>query len=1332
MKKTLLLFALALLAPLSMMSQGWPSGYGGVVLQGFFWDSFRPAEGHSGQSMATMYGAGWGENDEWYVPVTTWAELLNQKDNIAPYIDLLWLPQSGATVCPNKSVFTTEWEAWRAGHNGSWVCTHYGDSIYNPDCMGFVPVFYLDHNKGNTYTVNGTTWSPKSYFGTETELINLISAYKQAGTAAMEDVVANHKGGLSTWSGEEFAADFVDEVDVVGPKTGKTYSIQWDWDENGKCRDLCWDDESGMGSGNTDCGGDAGKGPWARDIDHHNPVTQQKIITYLRYLKDELGYEGFRYDYARGFEPKHFAYYNTQVRPTFSVGEFWGTTGDISAWIKGVYDEGGFQSAAFDFPLQEQIRQAFSDESGHSFRALKNDGLIWDYRLKRYAVTFIDNHDTFKDLPTDASNSNYMHRVNHQIVEANCFILSMPGTPCLFYPHFMHPVWHDLIVRFIKARRTAGITNESTAWDPIETGAYGIAWRVTGENGELFLQLGSESVNTGVPDGFAQVWCNDEGTCRLSITASLADQVEGNIKQDLSNGYPVVSKSSGRYASPIEVNVKPSTEGTVLVYTTDGKEPNAYSKQITDTAGMNFTFLQNTTLKVGVLANGNVRPASIVTREYIVDGNAADGTIMVYVKYDGGAVPYIFAFDDGGNAITSAFPGWQYDTNNWVVIGGVTWLHAMFNVNRLNFILSYGGGSTQTADINGVTSDVFYSFSDGVAHDLTATYAQALYNPIVSIDQSSGTYDHAISPCVTASNSNAVIVYTTDGSEPSPTNGTQITYQATVPFNTDGNHVLRAGILSNGSVINQVARTYFVSGTSKVNIYVSAENDPYIYAWEEISGQIIAPVEWPGTKLTEKNEQGWYCYTQDATSLNIIFNNGYGAQTGTISDLTPGDYYFTYDGETGYTRVQTDLPSCATGMGDDVFYCYFENTAHYAEPFAWVTNQTSIYTGGSWPGVALGSPVGVASNGNLVYRWVYNGDLTTMPANVIFSDNGNQATQTSDFNFVNGGYYNANRLVGVVKDNVMTLADIISKGEVGKEYVVADDLTSVWLNGQGKWLWVKDEDGDALNPSYNTQSLPVPDLTADMEYDQSNWAQLILNTPAANAHDIQGHMLLAQTVIGRLTDAANPTFELLANPIPAASAPYTPNTFFPANFVEQETYFMVEPKPQEYVNVEWAICREKLNDTTYVMAIPKSDGDVNGENLSGAFKAVVKQGYWEDMASFDPASSIRVNYGYGLTGIVRAIDSNQLNGIAPDDADHSPVSNKWELYLVSATQTQVPVNLGDVNDDGFVTIKDVTILIDFLLGSDPQPFNETNADVNVNGSVTIADVTTLIDMLLLN
>ncbi len=1342
MKKFYTLIAFALLSSLGLMAQGWPSDYGGVVLQGFFWDSFRPADGQPNQAMATMYGAGWGENDEWYVPVTNWVELLNQKDNIAPYIDLLWLPQSGATVCSDKSVFTTEWEAWRAGHNGSWVVTHYGDIINNPDCMGFVPVFYLDHGRGLTYNVNGTTWEPKSYFGTETELINLISAYKAAGTGAMEDVVANHKGGLSTWSGEENAADFVDEINVIGPTTGKTYSIQWDWDEYGKCRDICWDDESGKGSGNADCGGDAGKGPWARDVDHHSLVTQQKILSYLRYLKDELGYIGFRYDYARGFEPKHFAFYNTEVRPTFSVGEFWGTADDIKAWIKGVYDEGGFQSGAFDFPLQEMIRQAFNDGSGHSFRLLKNDGLIWDYRFKRYAVTFIDNHDTFKDLPTDASNSNYQHRVNAQIVEANCFILAMPGTPCLFYPHFMHPVWHDLICRFIKARRTAGITNESTVWDPEFIGSYSIAWRVTGEKGELYLQLGDEAVNAGVPDGFAQVWCNDQGTCRLSITSSLADQVDSNVKQDLVYGYPVVNRNSGNYTAPIEVNVKPSSEGTVLVYSTNGKAPNVYSPQIADTAGVNLSFDQTTTLKVGVLANGEVRPNSIIAREYVMDSGNDDGRIKVFVKYDGGGLPYLYAFDDQNHSLTSDFPGWQYNADNSIIVGGIRWLHAAVDASKMNIILSYGNWATQTADINGVTSDVFFSFADGVPHDLTATFNRALHNPIVSIDLASGDYSQAIEPQLTASNSDAVIVYTTDGSEPSPTNGAQVTYQGSVSFPTEGNYTLRAGVLYNGRVINQVARTYCIAAANKVNIYVAAENDPYIYAWDD-HGEFEG---WPGTRLTDKDYsydgRMWYHYSQESPSLNIILNNGYGAQTENINGLTPGNYYFEYDGNSGYSYVKEEepetstLPSCAVGMGDDVFYCYFENSAHYAEPYAWVSNQMAIYTGGSWPGEGLVSPVGVAPNGNLIYRWIYSGNITEMPANIIFSDNGNQSTQTPDYDFVNGGYYNADGLVGIVSGKVMTLADLVSKGEVGKEYVVANNLTGVWLNDQDKWLWVKDENGDAVNPSYNTQSLPLPDSSVDVDYDQSNWAQLILKAPVLtdDAQDLQGALLLGQTVVGKLTDRNNPTIELRALPIVTGAEPYTANTFLPANFVEQTEYFMVEPKPQELVNIKWAICREQLDDTTFVMAMPKSEVDVNNENLPGAFKAIVKQGYWEDWVSFNPETTIRENYGYEMTGIVRAVDagSQMLAAISPDDQEHSPVSGKWELYIINATETHTPVQLGDVNEDGKVNISDVTTLISYLLGGNPQPFNALNADVNVSGAINITDVTDLINILLKN
>jgi hypothetical protein len=56
--------------------------------------------------------------------------------------------------------------------------------------------------------------------------------------------------------------------------------------------------------------------------------------------------------------------------------------------------------------------------------------------------------------------------------------------------------------------------------------------------------------------------------------------------------------------------------------------------------------------------------------------------------------------------------------------------------------------------------------------------------------------------------------------------------------------------------------------------------------------------------------------------------------------------------------------------------------------------------------------------------------------------------------------------------------------------------------------------------------------------------------------------------------------------------------------------------------------------------------------------------------------------------------------------------------------------LGDVNDDGNVSISDVTALIDYLLNPNSQDINEDAADVNQDSKISISDVTTLIDMLL--
>ena len=55
--------------------------------------------------------------------------------------------------------------------------------------------------------------------------------------------------------------------------------------------------------------------------------------------------------------------------------------------------------------------------------------------------------------------------------------------------------------------------------------------------------------------------------------------------------------------------------------------------------------------------------------------------------------------------------------------------------------------------------------------------------------------------------------------------------------------------------------------------------------------------------------------------------------------------------------------------------------------------------------------------------------------------------------------------------------------------------------------------------------------------------------------------------------------------------------------------------------------------------------------------------------------------------------------------------------------------VGDVNHDGAVSIKDVTALIDYLLGSEDAAC-PICADVNGINGITIADVTALIDILL--
>lgn len=583
-----------------------------------------------------------------------WTVLEKQADDMKGFIDLVWLPQSG------KCIETTQ-------------------------VMGYKPYYYFNQN---------------SSFGTKADLRSLITKFKAAGIGAIADVVVNHRNtdGWFTFPTETY--------------NGVTYKMQ--------PTDICKNDDGGATakqatkegvslSNNNDEGQD-----WdgCRDLDHKSANVQKIIKAYLKFLKEDMGYTGFRYDMVKGFSGTHVADYNDATGVEFSVGEYWDGNQSIINWI----NKTNKKSAAFNFQFRYNVRDAVNGAANGKVatssdwsKLNSNDNLMHDANYRRYAVTFVENHDTQK-----RSESEQNDPLRKDTIAANAYMLAMPGTPCVFQPHWR--AYKQEIKSMIEARKLAGITNMSNYTNKMAQNAC-FANETTGNKAKLIVVVGNNTKAYTPGADYAQIL---EGYHYRYYLSKSAETAWCNIP-------------SGEYEAGFKAKLTAVSQNSnaKLVYTTDGTAPTAKSKQITNGNTIN---IDNTcTLKVGLLSNGTV--TGIRTYNYTIKA-FEPYTITIYANADQvtnwGSAMYFYAWNSS-ETITKAWPGTAVTATK--TLNGKKWYYMDFKIKSkdaiVNVIFNQGNGTgkKQTEDIKAVNSTKYYEItpkqSDGkyTCKDVTAIWA---------------------------------------------------------------------------------------------------------------------------------------------------------------------------------------------------------------------------------------------------------------------------------------------------------------------------------------------------------------------------------------------------------------------------------------------------------------------------------------------------------------------------------------------------------------------------------------------------------------------------------
>ena len=228
-------------------------------------------------------------------------------------------------------------------------------------------------------------------------------------------------------------------------------------------------------------------------------------------------------------------------------------------------------------------------------------------KYRRYAVTFVENHDT--QVRNDGSSNGPLVK---DTLAANAFMMAMPGTPCVFLPHWLD--YAPQIKAMVAARKYAGITNESSyAIFRTLTNYFASVTKTNGEN-RLLVAVGNVAAIDATIT--AQPW--------TKITEGY--HYAYYFPTSLNTAY--ADLPSGKYTGEQQVMLSAvtDTEGAKVVYTIDGSAPTAASTAVESGTCVAMP-IGTTTLKAAILAAGQV--GEVITRTYNIEMSEKDKPVEI-------------------------------------------------------------------------------------------------------------------------------------------------------------------------------------------------------------------------------------------------------------------------------------------------------------------------------------------------------------------------------------------------------------------------------------------------------------------------------------------------------------------------------------------------------------------------------------------------------------------------------------------------------------------------------------------------------------------------------